>query len=76
MSLACFKILGAHEPAQAVLDRRIIVEDVVDEIICAAPDRNSFDSFLHRGTTRAGIAAHARTMQADALVDRRRRVTR
>ena len=62
-----FQILGAHEPAQPVLDRRIIIEDIVDKIVGAAPDRDGFDALFRRGRARAGVTAHAGAMQADAL---------
>src|SRR4029434_7724772 len=47
------QIFGAHEPAQAFLDRRIIVENIIDKIVGAAPHRDGLDTFFYGGAARS-----------------------
>ena len=32
-----FEILGAYQPAQAILNGWVVIKDIIDQIICAAP---------------------------------------
>src|SRR4051812_42091413 len=53
------EVAGPEEPANPLLDRRVIVEEIVAEIEGATPDGDGLDPLVDRGATRSAVPTHA-----------------
>src|SRR4029077_3200814 len=56
---SCFlEVLGVDKPSQTILNGWVIVKDIIDQIVCAAPNGHCLDPLFRRRAPRPGVAAH------------------